>query len=240
MPHHGRPVVSAGVFVGSVVAAGVVLGLIGYYAGAMNVETSPPVTHAEDEIDPVLGFTALTPDTVPPVQPDHEVDLLILPREGSPIPEFAFEPTGLFIQPGDTVKFNFVTPDHTITGYHAAHGFVPRVPDGVDPFSSPLVPVGGYWLYTFEQEGVYDVFCGPHQIFGMAMRIVVGSATGPGTSPIIVGPPAEEPPFQPFLTSGLVLSDPALEPQNIISQGTVSWNEVSAESKMIFVELAGG
>jgi plastocyanin len=230
--------VRVGVFAGSVAAAAVVLGIVGYYAGAMSANPSPTPDPAGSEVDPVVGFVALTPDTTPPVEPDHEVHLFILPREDSPIPEFFFEPTGLFIQPGDTVKFTFDTPDHTITAYHAAHGFAPRVPDGVEPFSSPLVPPGGYWLYTFEDEGVYDVFCGPHQIFGMAMRIVVGSATGPGTTPILVGPPSEEPPFQPFLTAGLVLSDPVLQPENIISYGSVSWDEVSAESKTLFVQLA--
>jgi plastocyanin len=221
------------VFIGSVVAAGVVLGIIGYYTGVMDTSASPTSDSIDNKIDPVLGFVALTPDTVPPVQPDHEVNLIVLPREGSPIPEFVFEPTGLFIQPGDTVKFNFDTYDHTVTAYHAAHGFAPRIPEAVEPFSSPVVPLGGYWLYTFEKEGVYDVFCSPHQIFGMVMRIVVGSPTGPGASPVVVGPPSQEPPFQPSQTAGLVLSDLALEPQNIISAGSVSWNEISTENKRI-------
>ena len=229
--------VSSIVLVAGVAAAAIILGIGGYYAGTVatisNNESDPAKV-----VDPVLGFVGLTPETSMPVLPDHEVHLLIQPVEGSQIPQFFFEPTGLFIQPGDTVKFTFDTPDHTITAYHAAHGFAPRIPEGVGPFSSPLVPPGGYWLYTFEEEGVYDVFCGPHQIFGMAMRVVVGSATGPGTSPIVLGPPAEEPPFHPFFTAGLVLSDPALDPENIISEGSVSWNDVSPESKKIFVQLA--
>lgn len=229
--------VSSGVLAAIVAAAAIITGIGGYYAGtAATINTNEPDPALE--VDPVLGFVGLTPDTAMPVQPDHEVHMIIQPVEGSPIPQFFFEPTGLFIQPGDTVKFTFDSPDHTVTAYHAAHGFTPRVPDGVGPFSSPLVPPGGYWLYTFEEEGVYDIFCGPHQIFGMAMRVVVGSATGPGTSPIVVGPPAEEPPFHPFLTAGLVLSDPALDAENIISEGSVSWNDVSSESKQIFVQLA--
>jgi plastocyanin len=226
--------VSNAVFAASIAAAAIVLGVGGYYAGTS--VTTPAET--ANSVDPVLGFVGLTYETPSPVQADHEVHLIIQPVEGSPIPQFYFEPSGLFIQPGDTVKFNFDTPDHSVTAYHAAQGFAPRVPDGVGPFSSPLVPPGGYWLYTFDEEGVYDIFCGPHQVFGMAMRIVVGSATGPGASPILLGPPSEEPPFQPFLTAGLVLSDPALSPENIVSKDKVSWDEVSPESKKIFIQLA--
>jgi len=136
-----------------------------------------------------------------------------------PIPEFFFEPTGLFIKPGQTVKFNAVTPDHTVTAYHPAHGFTQRVPDGVPAFSSPIIPVGGYWLYTFEKEGVYDYYCAPHQILGMAAHIVVGSASGPGATP--PPPPSfeEVQPAPPILTAALVLRDPALAPDKIKSCG---------------------
>lgn len=213
-------------------AAAMVSGVGAYYIGSTTAGPVPDV-----QIDRVLGFAAFAPGTISPVEPDHEVHLIIEPVEGSDIPQFYFEPSGLFIQPGDTVKFSFDTPDHTVTAYHSAHGFAPRIPDGVGPISSPILPPGGYWLYTFSEEGVYDLFCGPHQVFGMAMRIVVGSATGPGTSPITIGPPSEEPPFEPFLTAGLVLSDQALSPENIISKGQVSWKEVSPENKEIFLEF---
>jgi len=225
--------VSNGVFVGVVVVVAVALGLVGYYAGTMLSGSATP------SIDPFLGFVGATPTVSPPKQPAHEVNLLIRPRQGIPIPEFYFEPAGLFIRPGDTVKFSFPTPEHSITAYHPALGFGQRVPDGVPPFSSPVLPVGAYWLYTFQREGVYDLFCGPHQILGMVVRIVVGSATGPGASPV---PPfsLEEPApgqlFAPVLTANLVLSDPALSPQNIIAKGRVSWDDLNPQSKIPLIQ----
>lgn len=131
-----------------------------------------------DTIDPLYGYPV--PDAemvgngdVPAA--DHEVTLHV----GEPSPEehgplFHFDPTGLAVGSGDVVQFTFTTPDHTVTPYHPAHGFQKRVPDGVPPFSSPIVNAGGAWLYRFDEPGVYDLYCGPHHILGMAMRIVVG------------------------------------------------------------------
>ena len=53
--------------------------------------------------------------------------------------DFFFQPTGLHVQPGDVVKFVFVTPDHNVVSYHPAFGMRRRVPVGVDSFSSPLM-----------------------------------------------------------------------------------------------------
>src|SRR5690554_4631706 len=83
-------------------------------------------------------------------QTTHEVMLIIEPVEGQPIPEFYFEPTGLFIQPGDTINFNAQSPHHTVTAYHPLQGKPQRVPEGVEPFSSPMIPIGQSWSYTFE------------------------------------------------------------------------------------------
>lgn len=158
----------------------------------------------------------------------HEVDMMIAEVEGQPIPEFFFEPVGLFIAPGDTVRFLAPTPHHTVTAYHPLQGKVQRVPDGVEPFSSPMVPVGGSWEYTFTVPGVYDVFCGPHEQYGMAMRIVVGEASGPGTAPV-----EDFSPFGAMGAAGTVLNDPALNPQRIVEVGSVAWSEISAESKAL-------
>jgi plastocyanin len=155
-----------------------------------------------------------------------------------PIPEFYFEPSGLLIQPGQTVKFIASTPHHSVTAFHLLHGRMQRVPEGVPAFSSPILPVGTYWLYTFEKEGVYDMFCGPHEYFGMVMRIVVGSATGLGTTavPPPFPLPGEDQPIPPLLTGALVLNDPALAPNNILGKGTVSWDEISADNKRPLLE----
>ena len=220
-----------------------------------------------------FGFPALSGDVAPPVQPDHTVAVRIRPREGSQIPEFFFEPTGLAVEPGDTVKFDYVTPHHTVTAYHSAFGYHPRVPEGTPPFSAPVLPAGGYWLYTFEREGVYDYHCGPHEVFGHVGRIVAGSAKGFEPLPDLCAgqgggggasetetpseggetetPAAEtETPSEeggeggeearlPFLTAHTVLSDPALDPENILDQGSVSWDDLDPKSKRLFVSIEG-
>ena len=166
-----------------------------------------------------LGSAALAQET-------HEVRMIIEPVAGSPLPQFYFEPAGLYVEPGDTVRFLAESPHHTVTAYHPLQGKPQRVPDGVEPFSSPMVPVGESWEYTFEVPGVYDVWCGPHEMYGMVMRIVVGEASGPGTE-------ASEDfgPEGTYGAAGTVLMDPALDPLNIIELQAVSWSEVSDEAK---------
>lgn len=203
-------------------------------SGDNTTTTDQMTTTQQQQIDPRFGYTATAPDEAPPVEPDHSVQLLIRERENSPIPEFYFEPTGLFIEPGDTVKFNIATPHHNINAYHPAFGYTQRVPDGVPPFSSPVLTGGCYWLYTFETEGVYDVVCAPHELFGMAGRVVVGSATGPGASPVGEAPGGERA-RSPDFTAALVLSDPAMAPENIVSAGSVSWADLDAESKRLLL-----
>ncbi len=161
-------------------------------------------------------------------QTTHEVQLMIQEVEGRPLPYFFFEPTGLYVEPGDTVRFIAVTPHHTVTAYHSQQGKQQRVPDGVEPFSSPVIPIGEAWEYTFETPGVYDVWCGPHEMYGMAMRIVVGEAAGPGATP-----PDDMGPDGTFGTAGLVLGDPALDPENIIEVQAVPWTDLSDDSKGI-------
>jgi plastocyanin len=141
---------------------------------------------------------------------------------GPPEPpvDFFFEPTGLHIQPGDIVRFNGTTPEHTVTAYHARQGRQQRVPVGVPPFSSPVLAAGGFWLYAFNEPGVYDLFCAPHEPFGMVMRIVVGEDTEP-----IVREQEQSEQLRPPLEAALaVLKEDELCPNNILKEGTVSWN----------------
>ncbi|NHN60509.1 MULTISPECIES: plastocyanin [Halorussus] len=232
----------------------------------------------DGEIDPVWGFPALSDDAEPPTSPQHEVELQIRPRD-APIPEFVFEPTGLYVEPGDTVRFSYESPHHTVTAYHPAFGYVQRVPDDVPPFSAPALPQGGYWLYTFDQSGVYELHCAPHEIFGHAMRVVVGSPSGPAADPLPDlcagrgtatemgeqtatetataeaattmpaggeagggeggqegGPPEPEP---PRLGAYAVLTDPALDPEAIVEERRVSWDDLAPESKQLFVQIRG-
>ena len=235
--------------------------------GARTPEEARSRARQGGRIDPVWGFPALSEDTDPPVDPDHEVELRIRPRD-APLPEFFFEPTGLYVESGDTVKFFAETPHHTVTAYHPAFGYVQRVPDDVPPFSAPVLSAGGYWLYTFDQPGVYELHCAPHEVYGHAMRIVVGEVSGPAADPLVdlctagsqIGDDdaddddgttgdddtgddggddsgGEEAPALPRLTAYTVLRDSALAPENVVSEGRVSWDELADESKRLFVEI---
>jgi plastocyanin len=127
-------------------------------------------------LDPLYGYATANADEIPEsIDPDHEVTLRTgAPTPGEHGPLFHFEPTGLSVDSGDVVQFTFATPDHSVTAYHPGHGFQRRVPADVPPFSSPIVNAGGAWLYRFDAEGVYDMYCAPHHILGMTMRVVVG------------------------------------------------------------------
>lgn len=220
-------------------------------------------------IHPTLGYSGLSADEDLPsaLQPDHEVNLVTEPREDAPLPEFYFEPTGLHVSQGDVVQFNLVTPDHTVTAYHPGLGRQRRVPEGVPPFSSPVMAGETFWLYRFDEPGVYDVLCAPHEIFGMVGRVVVGDAsadwmddhdgddtddendddvddsgtanTGTSTEASTPGAGGEAGPElrPPELTAALVFADPALDVENIRDQGQVSWDDLADESKEILVEL---
>lgn len=193
----------------------------------------------------------------PPTNPERPAD-------------FFYQPTGLHVQPGDVVRFDFVSPDHNVVSYHPAFGMQRRVPLGVDPISSPIMgyrpdsipgdmteppapegaestetpggeattsmetetetatgtdsegPVPDYWLLTFDEPGVYDLFCSPHEIYGMAMRVVVGDETDPRfeteSADALPAPRAG-----PAELARVTLTDPALAPDAIVEEGTVQW-----------------
>ncbi|WP_255196391.1 CHRD domain-containing protein [Halorarius litoreus] len=134
-----------------------------------------------DEIHPVYGFPAASGDVSPPVDPDHEVTLDIRPVEGRERPEFLFDPVGLAVEAGDVVRFTNALGAHTVTAYHPELERTLRVPNGANPYSSPLLATGSYWLYRFDQPGIYDMYCIPHEEFGMVGRVMVGEPPATGT-----------------------------------------------------------
>lgn len=88
-------------------------------------------------------------------------------------------------------------------------------------------PVPATWLHAFETPGVYDLICSPHEGFGMAMRVVVGDVTetefetsNPENLP--------EPRAGPVGLARVTLTDPALQPSNIVSEGTIAWGDLQA------------
>lgn len=222
----------------SVISAGGIAGCLDQTAGSSTSESTTTTNEdaaspGQSGIHPQYGFIGESMESPPPVEPDSEVELLIGERENGPVPEFYFEPTGLYVEPGDVVKFAFATPDHSVTAYHAALGRTPRVPEDVSALSSPTMTAGTYWLYEFDVEGVYDLYCPPHETFGMAMRVVAGNPSGPGTEPVEMGPPEHGEPRPPMQTAATVLSDDALAPGTITDGEAIEWADLDPESKRL-------
>jgi plastocyanin len=101
-----------------------------------------------------------------------------------------FDPVGVHIRPGDTVRWIQVNGYHSVAAYHPANGHrEPRIPDNAEPWDSDILLAqyptqGSTFERRFTVEGVYDYFCQPHEAAGMVGRIVVGKpGNGPGTRP---------------------------------------------------------
>jgi plastocyanin len=187
------------------------------------------------------GDLAAPDDPVTIPVPDGAIELTVLDLANLLVGTsgFHYHPAGLRVAPGDVVLYSARTPDHAVAAYHEGHGRQNRVPDGVPPLSSPLVPVGGYWLYRFETPGVYDLYCPPHQTFGMVERVVV---TADGSVPDLdveeTGRPPQGENAVPSILGGLdpdlppsaaVLDSAALAPAKIVEDGSVPWSAVVDE-----------
>lgn len=96
-----------------------------------------------------------------------------------------FDPIGVHIRPGTTLRWVVEANVHTTTAYHPRNGGHPlRIPEGAEPWDSGyLVEPGQAFETVLTVEGVYDYFCMPHEIAGMVGRIVVGRPGGPGLRP---------------------------------------------------------
>ena len=99
--------------------------------------------------------------------------------------EVWFDPIGLWVPPGQTVRWVLDHDVHTTTAYHPMndqHSL--RIPEGAEPWNSGfLVNHGAHFEVTLTVEGVYDYYCLPHEQAGMVGRIVVGRPSGPGALP---------------------------------------------------------
>jgi len=84
-----------------------------------------------------------------------------------------FDPIGLRIEPGDTVRWT------SQGGVHNAVSYEGRIPEDAEPFEYDLIEEGETIEHTFEVEGTYDYYCLPHKTLGMVGRIVVGEPGGP-------------------------------------------------------------
>jgi plastocyanin len=85
-----------------------------------------------------------------------------------------FNPIGVLIEPGATIKFVFNVPDNTTTAYED------RIPEDAEPWDSGLITeTGGTFEKTFDVPGTYDYYSKPGKDEDMFGRIVVGKPGGP-------------------------------------------------------------
>jgi plastocyanin len=124
-------------------------------------------------------FAALCPHPAP-----SEEVVTIRMRSDAGGEHVGFDPVGLFIQPGRTVRFLCEANYHTTTAYHptnANHSL--RIPRTAAPWTSDVLQPGEHFEVTLHVPGVYDYFCAPHEQAGMVGRLIVGEPTGPGSMP---------------------------------------------------------
>jgi plastocyanin len=95
-----------------------------------------------------------------------------------------FDPIGLLIEPGQTVRWVCDANVHTTAAYHPNNdNHSLRIPPAAQPWASDYLQPGEHFEVRLTVEGVYDYFCLPHEMAGMVGRIVVGKPAGPGTLP---------------------------------------------------------
>ena len=88
-----------------------------------------------------------------------------------------YDPVGLRIQPGETVRWLNADAGnaHTATAYHPANFDRPRrIPAAAAPWDSDYLLPDESFAVTLTAEGVYDYYCVPHEHAGMVGRIIVG------------------------------------------------------------------
>lgn len=192
-------------------------------ATAGEAETSTPggeAAGAPPAIDPAFGYPGGPDDELPEdYEADATVELRTVTQTGAVLGDFAFDPVGLHVESGAVVRFEGSAPEHTVTAYHEAMGRTQRVPEETPPLSSPVLAEDGFWLYRFDEAGVYDLFCASHEFYGMVARVVVGDQE----EWTVV---RSEEGRAPFGSAQAVFDQDALGPAAIVEAGTVAWDEL--------------
>ncbi len=92
-----------------------------------------------------------------------------------------YDPVGVFIQPGQTVKWTALRWTPSVTAFHPDNdNHELRIPEGGQPFDSGMLAAMESFQWTFDVEGTYDYYSKHHEGAGLIGRIVVGSPGGPG------------------------------------------------------------
>ena len=121
------------------------------------------------------GFTAALTLCSPGGSADEIIGISMQGREdGSHV---WFDPIGILIEPGQTVRWINRNPGnaHTTTSYSPENFGRPlRCPNAAKPWNSDYLLPDESYAVTFTEKGVYDYYCIPHEHAGMVGRIIVG------------------------------------------------------------------
>ena len=96
-----------------------------------------------------------------------------------------FSPAVVWAEEGATITWENRSGSHSATAYHPNNDRPLRVPTSGSSFNSGTMSEGDTHEHVFEEPGVYNYYCRPHEGLGMVGLVVVSAATpGPGTDPI--------------------------------------------------------
>jgi halocyanin-like protein len=84
--------------------------------------------------------------------------------------QVAFAPTNIWVEPGTTVNFEWVSNGHNVLPNSQPEGA------GWEGSGDSLEDEGFSYSHTFETEGMYTYYCAPHEQLGMKGAVAVGTA----------------------------------------------------------------
>jgi plastocyanin len=103
-----------------------------------------------------------------------------------------FDPVGVLVPPGATVRWLLEGNVHSATAYHPANGYALRIPSGAPSWDSGLLTEPGQaFAVRLDAPGVYDYFCIPHEVAGMVGRIVVAARGASASRLPVPGSPTD-------------------------------------------------
>ena len=119
----------------------------------------------------VLGLSLSQDAQQNQTEGENVVEIRMVTENG----EYFFDPIGVRVEPGTTIRFINESDVHSSTAYSEENGKPRRIPENAESWDSGiLAEVGAGFEVTLTEEGVYDYFCIPHEMLAMVGRIVVG------------------------------------------------------------------
>lgn len=110
--------------------------------------------------------------------------LRVVARRNYAAGRFYFDPAGLYVDLGQTVRWENSDWGFNVTAFHPEiDNHELRIPEGAHPFDSGLMAEGASFEWTFRVEGTYDYYSRYHETIGAVGRIVVVKPGGPAEKP---------------------------------------------------------